>query len=102
MFWSPVLFLKASRRFRWGRWSINPLARICNARRTSPASRMLMAGLVAMACAGCRQDMHNQPKFVPQRSTTFFADGRSVRPQVDHTVAPGPLDNDSYFYTGLM
>ena len=28
---------------------------------------------------GCRQDMQNQPKFVPQRSTTFFADGRSVR-----------------------
>lgn len=46
--------------------------------------------------------MHNQPKFVPQRSTTFFADGRSVRPQVDHTVARNQLGNDSFFYTGLM
>ena len=62
----------------------------------------MAAGLVALACAGCRQDMHNQPKFVPQRSTTFFADGRSVRPQVEHTVARGQLDEDGFFYTGLM
>jgi mono/diheme cytochrome c family protein len=46
--------------------------------------------------------MQNQPKFVPQRSTTFFADGRSVRPQVEHTVARGQLDEDSFFYTGLI
>ena len=53
------------------------------------------------ADAGCRQDMQDQPKFVPQRGTTFFADGRSVRPQVEHTVARGQLDEDDYFYTGL-
>jgi hypothetical protein len=52
--------------------------------------------------AGCRQDMHNQPKFYPQRGTTFFADGRSVRPQVENTVARGQLDEDSYFYSGLI
>ncbi len=46
--------------------------------------------------------MQNQPKFVPQRGTTFFADGRSVRPQVAHTVARGQLDEDSFFYTGLI
>ncbi len=46
--------------------------------------------------------MQDQPKFVPQRSTTFFADGRSVRPQVAHTVARGQLGEDSFFYTGLM
>jgi hypothetical protein len=51
--------------------------------------------------AGCRQDMHNQPKFVPQRGTTFFADGRSARPQVENTVARGQLHEDNYFYTGL-
>ena len=65
-------------------------------------------GLVAVAAtlsvlglAGCRQDMHNQPKFYPQRGTTFYADGRSVRPQVENTVARGQLHEDSYFYTGL-
>jgi hypothetical protein len=60
------------------------------------------AALAATALlAGCRQDMHNQPKFVPQRGTTFFADGRSARPQVIGTVARGQLHEDTYFYTGL-
>src|SRR6202789_4442266 len=51
--------------------------------------------------AGCRQDMQDQPKFYPQRGTTLFADGRSVRPQVENTVARGQLHEDSYFYTGM-
>lgn len=52
--------------------------------------------------AGCRQDMHDQPKFFPQRGTAFFADHRSVRPQVAHTVARGQLHEDEYFYTGTV
>jgi hypothetical protein len=56
----------------------------------------------SMLLAGCRQDMHNQPKFYPQRGTTFFADGRSVRPQVQETVARGQLGQDDYFHTGLI
>jgi Cytochrome C oxidase, cbb3-type, subunit III len=52
--------------------------------------------------AGCRQDMQDEPKFFPQRGTSFYADGRSVRPQVDDTVARGQLHEDSYFYTGLV
>ena len=59
--------------------------------------------LVALVLlAGCRQDMHNQPKFYPQRGTTFFADGRSVRPQVENTVARGQNTHDAYFYTGMQ
>jgi mono/diheme cytochrome c family protein len=50
---------------------------------------------------GCRQDMQNQPKFVPQRGTSFFADGRSARPQVEHTVSRNEVDVDDYFHTGL-
>ena len=46
--------------------------------------------------------MQNQPRMFPQRGTTLFADGRSVRPQVEHTVARGQLYEDEYFYTGLM
>ena len=65
-----------------------------------------LSGLSAMASvlvlAGCRQDMHNQPKFYPQRGTTLFADGRSARPQVEDTVARSQGDQDSYFYTGLQ
>jgi hypothetical protein len=52
--------------------------------------------------AGCRQDMQDQPKFFPQRGTSFYADGRSVRPQVENTVARGQLHEDAYFYTGLV
>jgi len=61
-----------------------------------------VGSLAAMlVLAGCRQDMHDQPKFFPQRGTSFYADGRSVRPQVENTVARGQLHEDTYFYTGL-
>ncbi len=63
----------------------------------------LVGSLSAIAfLAGCRQDMHNQPKFIPQRGTTFYADGRSVRPQVENTVARGQLHADTYLYTGMI
>ena len=62
-----------------------------------------MGAMVAMVMlAGCRQDMHDQPKFFPQRGTSFYADGRSVRPQVENTVARNQLHEDSYFFTGLQ
>ena len=68
------------------------------------AARALSLGVLgAMAVlAGCRQDMHNQPKYFPQRGSAFFADGRSARPQVANTVARGQLHADEYFYTGLV
>jgi hypothetical protein len=52
--------------------------------------------------AGCRQDMQNQPKLIPQRGSDFFADHRGARPQVANTVARGQLREDSYFYTGVV
>ncbi len=61
-----------------------------------------MATLALAATIGCRQDMHDQPKFFPQRGTTLYADGRSARPQVEYTVARNQLHRDSYFYTGLV
>ena len=64
------------------------------------------AAMSAMAAtlvlAGCRQDMQDQPKFFPQRGTDFYADGRSVRPQVENTVARNQLRENAYFYTGLI
>jgi hypothetical protein len=52
--------------------------------------------------AGCRQDMQNQPKIIPQRGSEMFADHRGARPQVVNTVARGQLHEDSYFYTGVF
>ena len=58
--------------------------------------------LLAAALTGCRQDMQDQPKYIPLRPSTFFADGRSARPLVEGTVARGHLDADAVFYTGKM
>jgi mono/diheme cytochrome c family protein len=63
---------------------------------------VLAVSAASLLAAGCRQDMHNQPKFIPQRGTEFFADHRSARPQVENTVARGELKEDSYFYTGTV
>jgi len=52
--------------------------------------------------AGCRQDMQDQPKLIPQRGSEMFADHRGARPQVLNTVARGQLHEDSYFYTGVI
>lgn len=60
------------------------------------------AAAVVLLLAGCRQDMHNQPKMFPQRGSDFFADGRGARPQVVNTVARGQLNEDSYYYTGVV
>jgi mono/diheme cytochrome c family protein len=60
-------------------------------------------GLAAiLMVAGCRQDMQNQPKLIPQRGSEIFADHRGARPQVLNTVARGQLHEDSYFYTGVI
>jgi mono/diheme cytochrome c family protein len=60
-----------------------------------------MAAL-AITVTGCRQDMQDQPKFLPQRGTSFFADGRSARTEVPGTVARSQGNTDSYFVTGLI
>ncbi len=49
---------------------------------------------------GCRQDMHDQPKYTPLRPSDFFLDGRSARPLIEGTVARGHLNDDIAFYTG--
>jgi mono/diheme cytochrome c family protein len=63
----------------------------------------VFAGFAAFALivvSACRQDMHNQPKYIPLRGSTFFTDGRSARPLVDGTVARGQLRDDELLYTG--
>jgi mono/diheme cytochrome c family protein len=66
--------------------------------------RVAAAGSMAalLFVVGCRQDMHNQPKIIPQRGSLMFADQRGARPQVANTVARGQLREDSYFYTGVV
>jgi mono/diheme cytochrome c family protein len=52
--------------------------------------------------AACRQDMHDQPKYIPLRQSAFFGDQRSARPFVPGTVARGQLREDTLLYTGKV
>jgi mono/diheme cytochrome c family protein len=57
---------------------------------------------VVLVVAGCRQDMHDQPKYRPLRGSELFADKRSARPLVAGTVARGTLREDAVLYTGKI
>ena len=57
---------------------------------------------LAVAVAGCRQDMHDQPKLKPLARSEFFADGRAARPVPEGTVARGQLREDEHLYTGKV
>ena len=46
--------------------------------------------------------MHDQPKYIPLRESTFFSDARSARPIVAGTVARGHLEDDELLYTGKL
>lgn len=56
--------------------------------------------LAAAALAGCRQDMHQAPRYDPLERSDFFADGRASRPLVEGTIARGQLRADKVLYTG--
>jgi len=56
---------------------------------------------VVIPLSGCRQDMHDQPKYEPYEASRFFADGRTARPQIEGTVARGWLQEDDALYRGL-
>jgi mono/diheme cytochrome c family protein len=57
---------------------------------------------IALAAVGCRQDMHNAPRYKPLAATDFFGDGRSARPLIEDTVARGHLRLDAARYTGKV
>ena len=63
-----------------------------------------LAGMLALVvvAAGCRQDMHNQPKYRGLRGSDFFSDGQSARPLIANTVARGHLNEDSLLMTGRV
>jgi cytochrome c553 len=61
---------------------------------------VVVFGLFLLLLAGCRLDMHLQPKYLPYQATSFFPDGRSERQPVPGTVARGQLRTDELFYTG--
>lgn len=64
--------------------------------------KISLLGALTLLLAGCRQDMHDQPRFKPLAESDFYADLRSARTPVEGTVARGQLHADTYLYTGKI
>ena len=58
--------------------------------------------IFVLLAAGCRQDMHDQPRYEAFEASDFFEDGRASRPLVEGTVAQGQLRLDEHLYTGKI
>ena len=85
-----------------GQWNAGPRRQRRRANRPPVALAMPILVLASALVAGCRQDMHDQPKLKAFQKSTFFDDGRASRPLVDGTVARGHLDDDVFLHTGRV
>jgi len=75
---------------------LSPDLRPAFARRAGAAA----VALAALVLAGCRQDMHDAPRYKPLAASDFFANGSSARPLPAGTVARGFLREDALLHTG--
>jgi hypothetical protein len=82
---------EVKRNGRWRTLRRGALAQVCG---------IACLSAIGILLAGCRLDMHVQPKYLPYEATDFFGDGRSERPPVSGTVARGHLRLDELLYTG--
>lgn len=64
-----------------------------------PVKALAVASVLVFA-AGCRQDMHDQPKFKPLAASLFYADGRSARPIPPNTIGVDELNDTDPVHTG--
>jgi mono/diheme cytochrome c family protein len=63
---------------------------------------VLLIVAVCGVLAGCRQDMHDGPRYEPLEGSAFFGDGRSSRTLVANTIARGMLREDEHLYRGTI
>ena len=62
---------------------------------------LLLVGSIALMTAGCRQDMHDQPRIKPLAENTFFANGsRRASAARRHGRARPRCAPTACFYTG--
>lgn len=66
--------------------------------------RILLAAIVPLVlfAAGCRQDMHDAPRYEAFEASSTFADNRASRVAPAGTVARGWLRDDEALYTGKV
>jgi hypothetical protein len=84
---------------------LDPRSSILHPRSAILHPRSSIVVLALLVFTGCRQDMHDQPKYRPLRPVEQIGtinDGRSARPRVEGTVARGELRDDVEFYTGRV
>jgi mono/diheme cytochrome c family protein len=70
-----------------------------------PGITLVAAAGFLLFCAGCRQDMHVQPRYNPFDPSDFFEDGQSARMPVAGTVPRGDLTTGpegELLYTGKI
>lgn len=67
-------------------------------RRALAAACLLSTALVA----GCRQDMHDAPRYDPLEASPVLPGGAGSQPLVDGTVARGQLKADTLLHTGAI
>jgi len=78
-----------------------PPTRGCRAR--GPAKYTLtLALLTTLAFAGCRQDMHDAPRYEAFEASSSFPNGSASRTAPAGTVARGWLRDDEALYTGKV
>lgn len=65
-------------------------------------ARVALLALGVVFAAGCRVDMHVQPRLRPDDGSTFFQDGRANRPEIPDTVARGYMRTDELLYAGKI
>jgi len=58
--------------------------------------------LLALTGVGCRQDMHDAPRYDPLEASAFLPGGASAQPLVPGTVARGQEHADTLLYTGTL
>jgi mono/diheme cytochrome c family protein len=71
-------------------------------RLTSRIIRFGWIGFLVLLLTACHQDMYDQQKYTTYEPSSFFADGRSSRPNVVGTIPYEVIKTDEFLYTGLI
>jgi mono/diheme cytochrome c family protein len=71
--------------------------------RSMSNTQKLLAGILVLSVTtGCRQDMHDAPRYDPLEASAVLPQGASAQPLVEGTVARGQLRDDELLETGRV
>jgi mono/diheme cytochrome c family protein len=70
--------------------------------RLKPGPSIVIVGALVALAAGCRQDMHDAPRYEVFEASSSFSDGRASRSAPPGTVARGWLREDEALHTGKV